>query len=592
MQKKLTKQNAFILLILLSIVACASIDNTPQVEMIATSVPIPSKPSAPIIEPKLDMQSFAFSETIYIDAKLNRDCRDYSVKKRSCGAGEALAFSSIAASSNAAKPGVLFLLRAGDYKEVLHVTRSGTENAYLGYSAYPGETVTLLNVNSLDNKEDYGAIWLDQVSYVLINEIDVRGSIGFGRLLNAHYNIISNSEFNESAIWREGRGKSKRGGLYVAFSHYNRIVHNRFYKGTDSLALIHSNHNLVANNRMDLAGHDVWSIKCGSYNVLRNNEFSNENQKLGSVFDCEKATMAWHGNGAFSQPKEVVDSTQFNLIDSNIFKDSVHYYSTSGGNGIQYAGQNGIIRRNVFYHVNVGIGMTSYGQEAAFNYGNRVYNNTFHDNWCVGLAISSPLKKMTDNEYRNNILWNNQGLGASQCAEKNAKQILLRNSKTSGGRFINNNIASSVDEYVIGIWGSERSHSLFSYYLSFGVAEIDDSTQVDPLFKSESNHDYSLQAESPMIDAGAFLTSVISADGSGNQIQLADVKYFYDGYSIPGEVGDKVQIAGRDETATIVKIDYTKQAIILNKPLTWLQGDGIALSYNGVSPDIGARESQ
>lgn len=570
--------------------ACASKDYTPPPALIATSATIPAKTTAPIIEPQLQLESFAFTSQIYIDSNLPRNCRDYNPKLRSCGGGDAIAFHSIRASQQAATAGVLFLIRGGDYKEALHVTRSGTAAAYLGYSAYQDETVTLLNIDSIDNGEEYGPIWLDQVSYVLINGINVRGSVGFGRLLNAHYNIITNSAFHGSRLWRGGRGKSKRGGLYIAFSNYNRIVNNHFYKGTDALSLVHADHNLVASNRMDLAGHDIWNIKCGSFNVIRNNEFSNKNQKLGAVFDCERGTMKWHGNGKFAQQRAVLNRSQYNLIDNNIFRDAVRYYSTSGGNGIQYAGQNGIIRRNIFYHVNAGIGMAAYASEATYNYANRIYNNTFHDNWCVAIAIGKPRAKMTDNEYRNNILWNNQGLSASHCKGNNAKQILLRDSQQSGGRFIHNNIASRVGQGVIGVWGDDLGQPLASYAQGFSSAEFRHNMALNPLFVDESKHDYRLQDRSPMIDKGAFLTTVLSPSGSGNQIQLTDVKYFYDGFNIPGEVGDTVQIAGRNYTATIVRIDHAKQALILDKPLTWQQGDGIALIYSGARPDLGALE--
>ncbi|WP_369434319.1 right-handed parallel beta-helix repeat-containing protein [Psychromonas sp. MME1] len=587
MDKNRRVVTAGIALSLFFIAACVATDKIVYPEMVANSAAIPPIESAPVIEPRLDIDSFSFTRNIYIDRHLEDDCDNYNVALRACGSGSELAFHSIKRAQQSAAAGVLFLIRGGNYNEVLHVTTSGRADAYLGYSAYANEKVTLLDINSEDSGEEYGAIWLDQVSYVLINGIDVRGSIGFGRLLNAHYNIITNSEFNESTIWRNGRGKSKRGGLYVAFSHYNRIVNNRFYKGTDALALVHSNHNLVADNRMDLAGHDLWNIKCGSFNVIRNNLFSNKNQKLGSVFDCEKGSMSWHGNGEFAQQKERLNSTQYNMIDNNIFKDAQHYYSTSGGNGIQYAGQNGIIRRNVFYHVNAGIGMASYKSEATYNYGNRIYNNTFHDNWCAAIAIGTPINNMTDNEYRNNILWNNQGFAASHCKENNGVQILLRSNK-SVGRFINNNIASSVDDDVLGIWGRSINHSLLSYYISIGLVEFIDTLEEDPLFVDQQENDYRLQASSPMIDSGAFLTTIISPTGSGNQLQLADVKYFYDGFSIPGEVGDSIQIQGQSETAIIVKIDYEKQAIILNKAMSWNQGDGIALQYNGSSPNLGA----
>ncbi|WP_019615660.1 NosD domain-containing protein [Psychromonas ossibalaenae] len=546
--------------------------------------------SGPIVIPALIPESFGFTSTLYIDGRLKQSCADYNASSRTCGDGSDRAFFSIAAAGTAAAPGVNFLIRGGDYKEALHISTSGTVDAYLGYSAYPGEVVTLVDVDSWDGAEEYGAIWLDQVSYVLVNEIDVRGSIGFGRLLNSHYNIISNSNFNESKIWNDGRGASKRGGLYIAFSHYNRILNNHFYKGTDSLAMVHSNHNLVEGNRMDLAGHDIWNIKCGSYNVIRNNHFSNKNQKIGSVFDCESSTLAWHGNGKFAQRKAVLNSTQYNLIEGNIFRDSVRYYSTSGGNGIQYAGQNGIIRGNRFFRVNAGLAMAAYRDEATYNYGNRIYNNTFHNNWCTAVAIGKPINKMGDNQYKNNILWDNQGLSQEQCYETSAKQILLLSRLKSGDRFMNNNIASRAGEDVLGLWGNPSAYTIRDFENSLGTISFSENLAVDPLFTNEYENDYRLRSASPMVDSGAFLSTVTSASGSGSKLQLADVNSFYDGFAIPGEVGDRVQIEGRTATAVIIHVNHKHKTITLDKALTWKRGEGIGLSYNGLRPDIGAFE--
>ena len=533
---------------------------------------------------------FNFSHIIYIDNQLSRDCVDYDVASRRCGRGEQLAFATIAGAAASAAPGVNFQLRGGDYREMLHVTTSGRADAYLGYSAYQNEVITLVNVDSWDKGQAYGALWLDQVSYVLIDGIDVHGSVGFGRLLNAHYNVISNGEFSDSRLMASGNTASKRGGLYIAFSDYNRILNNRFYRGTDALALVHSNHNLVADNRIDLAGHDVWSIKCGNFNVIRNNEFSNKQQKIGSLFDCESATMSWHGNGRFARDDTVVDQTQHNLIDSNIFRDALNYYSTSGGNGIQYAGQRGIIRRNLFYRTNVGLGMQGYSEEAKYNYGNRIYHNVFHNNWCAGLNTANAVVKMTDNRYLNNILWNNQGSGANNCAAVNAKQILWQASNNGGDYFINNNIASARGDEILGSWGAEIGYDIDDYAFFIDAIQFTGNLQQNPEFVDEDAGNYRLRAASPMLDAGAYFTQVTSASGTGNRLELDDVSYFYDGFGIPGEVGDRIQIAGQTDTAIIVKIDYHNSSIFVDKPLTWKQGDGIALSYTGAAPDLGAFE--
>ncbi|MDT8300331.1 MAG: hypothetical protein RQ760_02535 [Sedimentisphaerales bacterium] len=57
----------------------------------------------------------------------------------------------------------------------------------------------------------------------------------------------------------------------------------------------------------------------------------------------------------------------------------------------------------------------------------------------------------------------------------------------------------------------------------------------DPLFVDVINHDYHLTKESPMIDAGDFLTVITGPGGSDSQVTVADSGYFYDGFGIVGE---------------------------------------------------------
>ncbi len=539
----------------------------------------------------------AFSRYVFVDPKLATSCDDYQPTTRKCGQGNSLAINQLSAADNMARAGDLFLLREGRFKQVLHVTKSGNARAYIGFSAYKNEKVILYNVNSIDHGEEYGAIWLDEVSYIVVNGISVDKSIGFGRFLNAHHNIFSNNKFTGSSIYNGGRGASKRGGLYVAFSHHNQIVNNLFQKGTDLLSLVHANYNRVQGNTMNLAGHDVWNIKCGSFNVIRDNTFSNIKQKLGAVFDCEQATMNWHGNGRFRQQSAVLDASQYNLIEHNVFKDAVRYYSASGGNGIQYAGQHGLIRFNTFYHTNVGFSLASYRPEATYNYSNRIYHNTFHDNWCVGIAIGSEIEKFTDNQFINNILWNNQGLGASQCNDNNAKQVLFRQ-KEGDEWFVNNNIGSDLGDLVIGLWGNSREMSVYDFEGSFIPVRFKDTLASDPLFVNQKLHDYRLSMHSPMVDTGLHLSKIISAAGKADSFQVQDSQFFYDGAGIANETGDQIMVRSasiatkKPQLATIVKIDRLSNKIYLDKQISWGKGDLISLVYNGLAPDVGAFESK
>jgi hypothetical protein len=112
--------------------------------------------------------------------------------------------------------------------------------------------------------------------------------------------------------------------------------------------------------------------------------------------------------------------------------------------------------------------------------------------------------------------------------------------------------------------------------------------QEDPLFVTEVNFDFNLKQGSPMIDKGAFLTKT-TGSGRGNQMQVEDVRYFYDGYDIEGEQGDIIQLKNGG-TARIISINYSTNTIILDRKLSWKPEQGISLVYSGEAPDIGAFE--
>ena len=534
-----------------------------------------------------------FKRVIIVDHQLKQACKDYELSNRQCGQGKTRAVTNLTNATEIAQPGDLFLIREGRYQQVLHLTKSGTERAYIAFSAYQQEQVLITGVNSEDKGEQYGAVWLDEVAFNIVNGLTVEKSIGFGRFLNAHHNLFINNFFTGSTLYNNGKGASKRGGLYIAFSHHNSVINNSLKQGTDLLSLVHSNYNLIEDNEMSLAGHDLWNIKCGSGNVIRGNVFSNKKQKIGSVFDCESETMNWHGNGQFKQVQPVLDASKHNLIEHNIFKDAVRYYSASGGNGIQYAGQQGIIRFNLFYHTNVGFSLSSYQTEAAYNYGNRIYNNTFHNNWCVGIAVGRWIKRFEDNQFVNNLLWNNQGLTKNQCKDQGTQQILFV-AKQGDQWFLNNNIGNTNSDKVIGLWGKSPALSVYDFEGSFIPVKFKDSLAQDPLFVNSAKGDYQLSAASPMIDKGVLLTEITSDNDTADVLTVVDSKFFFDGQGIAGISGDKVMILSKEtaslQSAQIVKVDNEQRQLYLDKAVTWKKGDKISLAYSGEKPDIGAFE--
>ena len=267
--------------------------------------------------------------------------------------------------------------------------------------------------------------------------------------------------------------------------------------------------------------------------------------------------------------------------------DSVDYYSTSGGNGIQYAGQQGIIRRNVFYGTNVGLGMTQYPDEALYNYGNRVYHNVFHDNDCGGIAVfgSGGSGRVENNVYKNNALWDNKGWQPDgNCAGVSAALVLYRTS-FAGHLFQANLIASPLGSNVVREeFGAEGNVSAYADGGNFSR-----TIESNPAFTSSSGHDYTAASNSPLVNAGDYLTSARTA-GSGRTLEVSDASWFYDGFGINGEQGDLIQLAGQTGTARILQVDYANNRLTIDRDLSWSAGQGVSQTYSGAGPDIGAFE--
>jgi len=529
------------------------------------------------------------STEIYVDGSLWHDCAGkYDPTARECGDGAETAFVSIKSVTRSARPGMTFVLRGGDYKEVLHLTVSGTAEAPIIYQAKAGEKVTIRDIDSIDAGEEYGPIWLDNVSYNVVSGIRVTESAGFLRAINSHHNTIRDNTFDTSYLYPS---LSKRGGLYFEFSNHNKIINNSIRRGTDSLSLVHSDYNVVQGNRFEESGHELLTMKCSEGNVVRGNHFRNPQQKMMAVFDCEAATSAWVGNGSFAENKDILDRSHNNLIEKNVFAEAVSYYSTSGGNGIQYAGQQGIIRHNVFHSANVGLGMTRYEPEAQFNRGNRVYHNVFHDNQCGGIALfgakSEKDKGIADNKYANNILWDNKGWAPEgNCQGVSAGQVVYRDSFI-GHLFIGNAIASPLGAAVLHNEFGEGEE--INGYASKG--QFKDTVVGDPGFVDASKHNYTLRPDSPVIDRGVPLAHITSADGSGTKLQLDDAAWFFDGNGIDGEEGDWIQIEGQSTPAQITRVDLDTNTLHLTMPFSWKKGAGLSLPWHGAAPDPGAKES-
>ncbi len=109
----------------------------------------------------------------------------------------------------------------------------------------------------------------------------------------------------------------------------------------------------------------------------------------------------------------------------------------------------------------------------------------------------------------------------------------------------------------------------------------------DPLLADAASGDYRLRAGSPAIDAGGPLTTTRDA-GAGTRVPVLDTGCFTDGWGIVE--GDRVRI-GSQPAVRITALDAATGGLVVDRPLTWRQGEGVSLDYDGNGPDIGAVET-
>ena len=523
--------------------------------------------------------------TLYVDLQINStSCTTYAPSSRTCTGGTDTAYKTIAAASAAATPGTTLYIREGSYPEPLDPAHSGTPDNYITFKNYAMETVYLGGDTAI-NLSFRRYIWIEGLhaedrSWLESNNYDTTSSYydpSFeSKYQNNSYNVIKN------CVFRRTPASGTTGNIRLVRSHYNQFIGNIIDTGNDNVTLINSDHNLIASNTITEGAHSLVSIRCANYTVVRGNRMSNTLQKIAEVYDCGQDTHA---------VPNVFNATKHNLIENNVFAQTSRYYDDSGGNGIQYSGQEGIIRGNIFYNNNIGLGMQYYDDEALHNVNNRIYHNVFYDNEGEGISFG---QQVPNNQFKNNTLFANKGC-VPDCSATSSGQISYR-VDTPNNAFWQSNVFQNNDIFYQQA-GQPTIEEMFGSGLS--VADFNSqihqtfvgTLEVDPLFVNAAKADFHLQSTSPLVDAGAFLTTTTDSATGGTVMHVQDAHYFYDGFGISQEHGDVIQLQGSTTTAQITSIDYTTNTITLSSPLTWTTGQGVSLQYTGTAPDIGAFET-
>jgi hypothetical protein len=508
----------------------------------------------------------ANGKTIYVDPQIKSNMTDtYDPDRRVPTGGQWQCFKDLKSAAGSADPGDTVLIRAGIYAQTLKPEKSGTLQKPITYKRYQSEPVTITGKNLEP------AIDLSGTDYIIIEGLTITDVKRWLYAVDSHYNVLRNNHFFRAL----DENHSSKTGAFFQQATFNQILDNTFEESEeDSLTLVKSDRNRIQGNRFTNAHHALWAIRCGNYNVLRNNYFSNPNQKIGEIYDCERA--------GFDHSINEQKRTRYNLIEGNVFAGTKYSSKSWYYNAIQYGAQNGIVRRNIFYNNRGGaLALQVYPAESLYNLDNHVYHNVFFSNHHAGIIVGrGGPNNLSGNIFKNNILYRNEGENSMPT------QIMLNGQLLLGYSFSHNDIMGrSKNENVINHMG--RFDPLAWWQTNTQV--FTGNLSEDPLFVDEARYDFHLKSKSPIINQGDFLTRTRTT-GKGKVIPVEDAGYFYDGFQIPGESGDWIQLEGQTKRARITKVDNLQHTIFLDVPLDWTQGQGVSLPYQGSHPDPGAYE--
>ncbi len=454
-----------------------------------------------------------------------------------------------------ARAGDTVYLRGGEYGAYIAPLNSGkSENERITFAAYRNERVEI-------NGTRY-AIHLDGRSYITVRGVEFRNCRQFLIIRNGSHNDIGRCVFEKNQ-----RETTWMGSWVHESSTFNSIhdcVFSRFGWVSDSDdkgAILDigydvsttdaSDNNVIENNIFFYGGHHILQV-CGKNNVVRGNYFHNE------------AWMAGPREGGCGNRNAMImgPMASQNLFENNRFAFAGIPPDDNGADGLAVRSPRNIIRRNMFYANGAG-GIAFASMKESTPAGNCVYSNTiFHNGysrfvdrfWTGGISFGNwGNGPMPGNIIVNNILHGNfQGKSITGYGEA-GPQIVLKN------------------------WMDEGDPG-------FTNGEIPSDTADSTL------PDFRLKHGSPCIDQGVFLTKITSFSGAGTSFTVENAGFFYDGWGIPGESGDIIQLENGSETARIIRIDYGKNSITVDKPVSWKQGSGVGLAYEGKAPDLGAFE--
>jgi hypothetical protein len=502
---------------------------------------------------------------------------------------------SLAQGNASARPGDTIILLNGVYKGTpIAPAHSGREGKPITYRAASAGKAVLTASRAMpgpfpdDDSSGPAAILLLDRSHIVIDGVAVKDP--GGRFLyagGASSVVVQNCHFENTeypTAWESCR--FKRVGDHITFR--NNVV----IKGNDSVAITGGSFHLVEGNRFEGASHTCLVLMGVQRSVVRGNRFENPFQKLMEVFTARKRDVG-----------DEIRKSEYLVIEDNFFgpappieKNGTN--SGSGSAGIQYAGNNCILRHNVYFKCGMGMDFSRYTSsgrddpEALYCSHNRFYNNTVYDcGWPArygsgpGIWVSGGADGIGDNVLVNNVLYRNHAHPDAHFPPSTPYDVQLAFADPGNFRMLGN-LLMGREKGAVTVWNKQQGSgwTLRAFEEQFPQTARG-NLEAEPEFVDAEKRDFHLKAGSPCIDAGAPLTQTRSA-GRGAVVEVEDALFFSDGCGLVEP--DVIRVGG--QRARVVKVDFAGNRLETDRELSWDAGQPVTLDYAGKAPDMGAFE--
>lgn len=586
-----------------------------------------------------------FAGTYYVDDNGTATWADCEHNADPVGPKSGANACSMKTANKNAKPGDVVYIRGGSYRiddtyvgdnPGINPANSGEPGNPITFIVYGNETATFTG----DGTNNHSiAIYLRERSYIRVSGLDFELCNQFllidGRQrlspyseVGADYNVIDHCTFKQvrydnddghSCNWRGSTIYHKAVHNWIhdcTFQAYGAFTDSQdvgvlFELGIGTESTDQSNYNTIENCHMYQGGHHVLGVNTGRYNVVRNNNVHNESWYTGgNCAGFENGVCGYRVASMTGTP----DYSGYTLVEDNKFSYGAayggpHAYRSGGsGSGLSIGTSYNIVRYNDMYG-NAQYG-ARFGASIAGGIYNHLYNNTFYhngygaddddnayDDTRGGLSFyRNSCDLVSDNVVKNNLFYDQWSETHNNTTGVYYPAIYAVTSSVQACNTIEHNY---VDDSSYLPKGTPFSGSANPKFVDPDISDPTALTLHDGEWTGKPN--LSLQASSPAIDGGTYLTQANGAGSNSTTLIVDDARYFQDGTwgsSLATLNADYIAIGTVSNTVQISSINYGTNTITLASAMTWAdnapvwlykKSDGEVVLYK-TGPDMGAHE--